>query len=183
MAGLFTREDFVMQYGGRCRDCADHNGFCPASGLPCKPEEARRAVRWVLNAIRYGETHGYIADLTGDLAAPPASSKGEALPVAWTTGTESWFPTEHVSECVTKLTRHAQPEYGFTQPLYARPSPGVSREEVATLPREQSLLDALTTIRDDYRINHTSKFAHGIAAGALEVHGTWFATSSQREGE
>ena len=30
-----------------------------------------------------------------------------------------------------KLTRHTQPEYGFTRPLYARPSPGVSLEEVA----------------------------------------------------
>lgn len=59
-----------------------------------------------------------------------ASDKGEEAPVAWTTGTENWFPTEHVSECVTKLTRHAQPEYGFTQPLYARPYPRFSRERV-----------------------------------------------------
>ena len=66
------------------------------------------------------------------LASPPPP-KGEDLPVAWADGTGNLFPNEHVSEWVMKLTRHAQPEYGFTQPLYARPSPEVSREEVARI--------------------------------------------------
>lgn len=53
--------DYVMAYGGRCRGCADENGVCPTSGLPCTSADARRAVAWVLGAIRYGVTHGFIA--------------------------------------------------------------------------------------------------------------------------
>ena len=60
------------------------------------------------------------------LASPPPL-KGEALPVAWATKEMILgLSKPRVSECTTKLTRDAQPEYGFTQPLYARPSPGVS---------------------------------------------------------
>ena len=60
-------------------------------------------------------------------SAGPVSS-GE--PVAWATDTSLWFPTKHVSECVTKLTRHAQPEYGFTTPLYAAPPPALPVDQV-----------------------------------------------------
>jgi hypothetical protein len=54
------RVDFVMQYGGRCRDCADADGVCPASGLPCKSDEARRAIRHTLSALDYGYKHGFL---------------------------------------------------------------------------------------------------------------------------
>lgn len=53
--------DYVMRYGGRCRGCADENGVCPQSGLPCESHQARKAISWVIEAIRYGVTHGYIA--------------------------------------------------------------------------------------------------------------------------
>lgn len=52
--------DYAMQYGGRCRDCADNFGVCPGSGLPCEPKDARRAIRHVLTAIAYGTKHGYL---------------------------------------------------------------------------------------------------------------------------
>lgn len=52
---------YVLQYGGRCRDCADCLGVCPNSGLPCKPEERRQAIKWVVDAINYGVGAGYLA--------------------------------------------------------------------------------------------------------------------------
>lgn len=53
-----TCVDYALQYGGRCRDCADENGVCPGSGLPC--EGARKAVTHVVQALRYGLQHGYL---------------------------------------------------------------------------------------------------------------------------
>lgn len=128
------------------------------------------------------------AALTAALSLPkPASDRGEEAPVAWVvfaTG-ECCKGGRKIDISRAEVEQYGREIYGKfdVQPLYARPVPGVSREEVSPLPREQSLLDALMTIRDDYRVNHTSKFAHGIAAGALEVHGTWFAALSRREGE
>lgn len=53
-----TCVDYVLQYGGRCRDCADENGVCPGSGLPCGGQ--RKAVTHVVQALRYGLQHGYL---------------------------------------------------------------------------------------------------------------------------
>lgn len=50
--------DYVLRYGGRCRDCADEDGVCPASGLPCAGRE--KAVRFVLDALSYGLRHGFL---------------------------------------------------------------------------------------------------------------------------
>ena len=48
---------------------------------------------------------------------------GQGVPVAWTTGIK-WHPISHYqSEQVQKLTRKAQPEHGFTIPLYTHPAP------------------------------------------------------------
>lgn len=49
---------YVEQYGGRCRDCADENGVCPNSGLPCA--ESAKAIRWVVRAINYGVGMGFL---------------------------------------------------------------------------------------------------------------------------
>lgn len=53
-----TCVDYVLRYGGRCRDCADENGICPGSGLPCGGQ--RKAVTHVVQALRYGLQHGYL---------------------------------------------------------------------------------------------------------------------------
>lgn len=50
--------DYVIRYGGRCRDCADENGVCPSSGLPC--DGAGKAVRHVFDAYNYGVENGFI---------------------------------------------------------------------------------------------------------------------------
>lgn len=50
--------DYILRYGSRCRDCADENGICPSSGLPCGGAE--KAVRHVLAAYLYGVEKGYI---------------------------------------------------------------------------------------------------------------------------
>lgn len=57
--------DYALQYGGHCRDCADENGVCPGSGLPC--DGARKAVTHVVQALRSGLQHGYLrANHQGD---------------------------------------------------------------------------------------------------------------------
>lgn len=50
--------DYIARYGGRCRDCADNDGVCPNSGLPCAHND--KAIRHVLSAINYGVKHGFI---------------------------------------------------------------------------------------------------------------------------
>lgn len=50
--------NYVLAYGGRCRDCADNAGDCPVSGLPCDGRE--KAVRYVVEAIAYGVRNGFI---------------------------------------------------------------------------------------------------------------------------
>lgn len=50
--------DFIKQYGGLCRDCADENGICPYNGLPC--EDRDKPIRYVLNALTYGLNHKMI---------------------------------------------------------------------------------------------------------------------------
>lgn len=59
-AGRAEREAiaYVLRYGGFCKDCADENGVCPASGLPC--ENGEKAVKFVIKALRYGIDGGYI---------------------------------------------------------------------------------------------------------------------------
>lgn len=49
---------FAIQYGPRCRDCADENGVCPATGIGCGDRE--KAVRFVLGAVAYGIKHRYL---------------------------------------------------------------------------------------------------------------------------
>lgn len=65
--------DFVMQYGGRCRDCADHAGICPNRNLPCEPEDARKAIEHVLAAVDYGVTRGLLAPTSSYDAGVAAS--------------------------------------------------------------------------------------------------------------
>ncbi|CAN7339688.1 hypothetical protein LJR074_001928 [Acidovorax sp. LjRoot74] len=62
--------DYVARYGGKCRDCADENGVCPGSGLPCGG--ARKAIQFVFDALTYGVTHGYIT-------SPFVASHGQAF--------------------------------------------------------------------------------------------------------
>lgn len=50
--------DYVARFGARCRDCADCNGVCPGSGLPCG--EGRKAIKWVVDAINYGVANGFL---------------------------------------------------------------------------------------------------------------------------
>lgn len=57
--------EYVSRWGGRCRDCADENGSCPSSGLPCEPDDADKIIRHVLTALHYGIRHGYLPSITG----------------------------------------------------------------------------------------------------------------------
>lgn len=71
MSEIFTPLDYVMQHGGRCRGCADHDGICPGDFMPCDTGTKRSAVAWVIGALEYGRKHGYIVDPP---APPPIES-------------------------------------------------------------------------------------------------------------
>ncbi len=67
---------YVARWGGNCRDCADENGVCPNSGLPCGG--ARKAIEHVLAALQYGVQHGYITDPLGRPPAQPPQAGDDA---------------------------------------------------------------------------------------------------------
>jgi hypothetical protein len=50
---------YIGRYGGFCRDCADEDGICPKSGLPCD-ERSSKAIRFVLEALNYGMANGFV---------------------------------------------------------------------------------------------------------------------------
>jgi hypothetical protein len=79
---LFTPEHvaYVTQYGGHCRDCADENGVCPSSGLPCGGSE--KAIRFVFNALSYGVKHKYISSPFVTQPAAPVVRKSLSASVA-----------------------------------------------------------------------------------------------------
>lgn len=61
---------YIQRYGGNCRDCADNDGVCPNSGMPCA--ESGKAIRHVLDALAYGVKHGFISNPLAAVTAPPA---------------------------------------------------------------------------------------------------------------
>jgi hypothetical protein len=68
--------EYIQMYGGRCRDCADNDGVCPSSGLPCGGSE--KAIRRVLDALAYGVNHGYIT-LAASEPKPQEERASEAV--------------------------------------------------------------------------------------------------------
>lgn len=50
--------EYASRFGPSCRDCADENGVCPATGIACGGQKA--AVLFVVNAINYGIEKGFI---------------------------------------------------------------------------------------------------------------------------
>ncbi len=60
---------YVSRYGGDCRDCADENGVCPQSGLPCGGKA--KAVKHVLTALDYGLKNGFIVSQPKALSENP----------------------------------------------------------------------------------------------------------------
>lgn len=65
--------NYVLRYGGRCRECADRDGVCE-TGLPCSVDDAAKVIRHIIGALNYGRSHGFLP------ASPPAPA-GE--PVAY----------------------------------------------------------------------------------------------------
>lgn len=62
MATKDQEVEYILRYGGRCRDCADCAGTCPSSGLPCDVPKARELIRRILDAREYGYREGYLRD-------------------------------------------------------------------------------------------------------------------------
>ena len=85
---------YVTRWGGNCRDCADENGVCPNSGLPCGG--ARKAIEHVLKALRYGVRHGYIDDPLNTCAnkdRPDGCNKGNRCPWSAESPANNWRAT------------------------------------------------------------------------------------------
>src|SRR5690606_13789009 len=67
-------------------------------------------------------------------------------PVAWSTGV-AWHPdSRSQSEMVLKLTRRAQPMYGYTVPLYATPQP--TQAQAGAVPLIEELIEATEQLMD-----------------------------------
>lgn len=67
----FTALDYAL-HTPRCRDCADEDGHCPATGLPCEVPAARKVVQGILDHLAYGIAHGYCENPFA--ASPPPAS-------------------------------------------------------------------------------------------------------------
>jgi hypothetical protein len=91
---------YVARYGGNCRDCADENGICPSSGMPC---DSRKAISHVLTALDYGLKHGYIT------AALPAPKQAQE-PVGYTDNTGMAFAVKWSGVLPPNVTLYAAPK-------------------------------------------------------------------------
>ena len=49
---------YVTHYGPQCRDCADEDGVCPATGIGCG--QRAKAAAFVVDALIYGAKHSYV---------------------------------------------------------------------------------------------------------------------------
>lgn len=109
--------EYVGRYGGRCRDCADHDGICPTNGLPCNVEDRNKAIDHVIKALNYGIQHGFLSPST------PVDGVG-AEPVAWryripVYERSSWEPWRLTDD--ERLAREYSHRDGQVEPLYAAP--------------------------------------------------------------
>lgn len=100
------------------------------------PEDPRLKCAQVLTVMEATAVLEFRGDLAAALSLPrPASDKGEEAPVCWVSPEQLAAHADPVPETggghylPTRKTKLGN----FTQPLYARPSPGVSREEVARI--------------------------------------------------
>lgn len=50
---------YALQYGGKCRDCADMSGVCH-SGIPCSSDVRKAFATHVIKAITYGFERGFL---------------------------------------------------------------------------------------------------------------------------
>lgn len=63
---------YASHYGGRCHGCADENGVCPTTGMPCDPDERLMAAAHCLKAWQYGIEHGHMDNPFPPAPAPTA---------------------------------------------------------------------------------------------------------------
>ena len=76
-------------------------------------------------AWQYGYKEGkeQAERIAGTTPQQPAPQQGAQEPIGWTTGI-TWRPNTRLhSEQVIKITRDAQPKYGYTTPIYTAPQP------------------------------------------------------------
>ena len=153
--------DYVMQYGGNCRDCADQNGTCPHTGLPCEVVDARMAVRHVLAAVEYGRKHGYLAP------SPSAVEAAEVVPVA-----TAWILQDYLDAVLADtgpqpvvLWRGEPPNLNSYVPLFASPPPASP-----SAPQGVEVGPVIAQITALLELDATGKLVpHGIGGLAREL--------------
>lgn len=109
----FDPIDYVMQFGGRCRDCADEDGVCPSTGLPCVSADARKAIGYVLRACAFGVEHGWMDD---PFIAAYLKARGAVL------GT--WKPISEADNGIAHILDAAGLHIGNSLPIWVRDSDG-----------------------------------------------------------
>lgn len=65
---------YASHYGGRCRGCADENGVCPTTGMPCDLDERLKAAAHCLKAWQFGIEHGHMDNPFLPAPAPKTSA-------------------------------------------------------------------------------------------------------------
>ena len=81
MSGELEKEEreelitYALRYGGPCRGCADEDGTCPTTGIPCDAEVSRRVLRRAFAAWDYGAARGFCPPL--DATERAAREKAE----------------------------------------------------------------------------------------------------------
>lgn len=68
---------YALRYGGPCRGCADEDGTCPTTGIPCDPEVSKRVLRRAFAAWEYGSAHGYCPPLSATERAAREAAERE----------------------------------------------------------------------------------------------------------
>ncbi|XAI96541.1 hypothetical protein [Microcystis phage Mae-JY35] len=162
---------YVARYGGRCRDCADNDGICPTSGLPCNVEDCNKAISHVIKALTYGIAQGYI----DALAAPPVADS-EAMRErvdTWWIGRRAGEPTKatrmpRVAEIwreqgVCVIEAHAPAEARLAQ---AEQGPAVTEAERDVMAERRRQVDAegWTPAHDDTHADGAMARAAGLYA-------------------
>lgn len=170
-----TTIDYVLRYGGRCRECADHLGLCP-TGLPCDVDDAKTAIRWVLKALNYGIANGFLAHPSpspeqgeDDLVQRLRASSDEVLhgPTGeWASGAYPTIYDEAATAISTLRARVAE--------LEARATPQAGAEVRSTWWKPSDKLATaardLTNIREDFDAEDGDRRGIVSALCAAELH-------------
>lgn len=145
--------NYIARYGGMCRDCADEDGICPRSGLPCA--DRGKAIRHVLEALSYGLEHGFIKSAALSAAPVGGPLRRIVLDTLNAVAPAVENLSVHQEQCdrdgvMVKVSRQALDEVlnavnevAMQSAITASPDAPVAQEPVATKATQQASADFL----------------------------------------